>query len=137
GAAAQIRLRHAGARVLLADDEPINREVAREVLVGVGLEVDIAEDGEAAVERASGGAYALIVMDMQMPRLDGLEATRRLRRLPGLASTPVIAMTANAYAEDRERCLAAGMNDFIVKPFEPRLLYEKILRALEVPGPGR
>ncbi|MDE2368828.1 MAG: PAS domain S-box protein [Burkholderiales bacterium] len=135
-AAALIRLRHAGARVLLADDEPVNREVAREVLAAVGLVVDIAEDGQAAVERAAGGGYALIVMDMQMPCLDGPEATRRLRALPGLAATPVIAMTANAYAEDRERCFAAGMNDFLVKPFEPRLLYEKILRALDGIGQG-
>ncbi len=132
GAAAEQDIREAyrGARVLVVDDEPINREVARMLLEDVGLLVDQAEDGEQAMAMAKAAGYAAILMDMQMPRLDGLEATRQLRRLDGCAKTPIIAMTANAFVEDKARCLEAGMNDFLVKPFDPDALFVVVRNAL-------
>ncbi|MCL2635397.1 MAG: PAS domain-containing protein [Betaproteobacteria bacterium] len=122
---------YGGRRILLVEDEPINREIALTMLEDVGLGVDVAEDGEIAVQLASGRTYDLIIMDVQMPRLDGLEATQRIRRLAGREHTPIVAMTANAFAEDRQRCLAAGMNDFIAKPFQPESFYTTLLRWLQ------
>ncbi len=134
----QLRERHRATRVLLVDDEPVNLEVARFMLEEAGLTVDTAGDGKQAVERAAqtDPAYALILMDMQMPHVDGLEATRRIRTLPGYAATPIIAMTANAFAEDRARCFEAGMNDFVIKPFEPERLFSLLLGWLERGRPG-
>jgi CheY-like chemotaxis protein len=106
-------------RVLLVEDEPINQEVTSLLLENAGIRVDIASDGIAAVEQATANDYALILMDVSMPRMDGLEATQRIRQLPNRADTPIIAMTANAFVEDRARCLAAGMNDFLTKPAKP------------------
>jgi two-component system sensor histidine kinase/response regulator len=120
----------AGQRILLAEDEPVNRMVALETLQHTGLVVDTAEDGARAVQLAAEFPYALILMDVQMPTLDGLEATRRIRRLAGHADTPIIAMTANAFAEDRARCLAAGMSDFLTKPVRPEALYALLWRGL-------
>jgi len=82
------------------------------------------------VAMARNTAYAAILMDMQMPRLDGLQATRQIRRLDGYADTPIIAITANAFAEDKARCFEAGMNDFLVKPFDPASIFSTLLRAL-------
>jgi two-component system sensor histidine kinase/response regulator len=93
--------------VLLAEDEPINREIAVALVEAAGLKVDTAEDGVHALRMASQTDYGLILMDMQMPHMDGLDATRAIRRLPGRETTPIIAMTANAFAEDRIRCLDA------------------------------
>jgi PAS domain S-box-containing protein len=127
-----IQQAHAGKRVLLAEDEPINREVAQILLEDVGLAVELAEDGQEAVNKARAGDYAIILMDMQMPRVDGLEATRQIRQLAAHATTPILAMTANAFAEDRNRCFDAGMNDFISKPVTTDVLYQTLLKWLEI-----
>jgi len=129
-AATQLLSRYAGTRVLLAEDNEINAEVAMALLGGVGLTVDLAVDGVEAVKMAAKSDYALILMDMQMPHLDGLEATRRILKQRA-DSPPIIAMTANAFAEDRDECLAAGMSDFIGKPVEPARLYSTILKWLD------
>ncbi len=126
-----VRHKHPGRRILLVDDEPVNLAVAQFFLEDAGLLVDTANDGLEAVERARQGGYALILMDMQMPNLNGVEATRTIRTLPGHGETPVVAMTANAFAEDKARCLAAGMNDFLVKPFNPDLLFATLLKWLD------
>ncbi|TXG97017.1 MAG: response regulator, partial [Zoogloea sp.] len=123
--------RFAGLRVLVVEDDEINREIAVEMLAETGLLIDTAEDGQVAVERVREADYALILMDMQMPRMDGLQATLQIRALPGQADTPIVAMTANAFAEDRARCFEVGMNDFIPKPVEPGLLLRVVLKWLE------
>lgn len=127
----ELRRRYTGRRVLVADDEPVNREVAQFQLEAAGLVVDLAEDGVEAVAMVARNRYAAILMDMQMPEMDGLEATRRIRARPADAETPIIAMTANAFAEDRARCLAAGMNDFLAKPFVPEALFATVFRHLD------
>ena len=118
-------------RILVVDDEPVNLLVARYLLEDFGFAVDSAEDGLDAVRCAQQTAYALILMDMQMPKLNGLDATRRIRELPGHARTPILAMTANAFADDKARCLAAGMDDFIVKPISPEPLFATLRDWLE------
>ncbi len=119
-----------GARVLLVDDNDLNREMAAELLEGQGLVVVLAEDGQQALDRLDQARFDIVLMDMQMPVLDGLEATRRIRARPEWAGLPVLAMTANAMRSDRERCLAAGMNDHIAKPIEPDELFAQLLHWL-------
>ncbi len=123
--------RHRGSRVLIADDNRLNQELTTELLRLVGLQVEVAGDGRIAVDMARRGAYDLILMDMQMPEMDGLEATRLIRALPQLDATPIVAMTASAFGADRDACLAAGMSDHIGKPVNPAALYEKMLRWLD------
>ncbi|MFO1192470.1 MAG: ATP-binding protein [Rhodoferax sp.] len=126
----RIASRFRGARVLLAEDEPVNREVSVGLLGYAGLRVDVACDGEEAIAMAARTRYALILMDMQMPRCNGIDATRAIRALPDGATVPILAMTANVFDEDRERCLAAGMNDHLGKPVDPDVLYAKLLHWL-------
>jgi PAS domain S-box-containing protein len=130
-AEAAIRARHQGARVLLAEDEPINQEVSRGLLEGAGLVVDLAWDGAEAVALARSGRYDLILMDMQMPNLSGIDATQAIRADTPNSATPILAMTANVFAEDRLACQAAGMNDFIAKPIDPEALFATLLRWLD------
>jgi signal transduction histidine kinase/ActR/RegA family two-component response regulator len=130
-AEAEIRRRYASQRILVVDDEPVNREVAQIQLEFVDLVADAAEDGAEAVEMARKNSYAAIFMDMQMPKLNGVEATRLLRQIPGYRDTPIIAMTANVFAEDKAQCLEAGMNDFLIKPFNPDEMFAVLLRSLD------
>jgi PAS domain S-box-containing protein len=121
---------HAGTRVLLAEDNAVNREVIVALLQPLGVDVDCAEDGEGAVRLGQTACYDVVLMDVQMPRLDGIAATRALRALAGWADTPILALTADAMTERRDECLQAGMNDFLTKPVEPALLYSCLLRWL-------
>ena len=128
-----LRQQHMLARVLLAEDHPINQEIVRNLLEAAGLTVTVVADGEAALEELVRENYDLVLMDVQMPRMDGIEATREIRRRPTIQHIPVIAVTANVFSEDRARCLDAGMNDFLAKPVRPDELYSSVLRWLETP----
>jgi CheY-like chemotaxis protein len=117
-------------RLLLVEDNELNREVALQLLAAVGFEADAAEDGREAIALAAGNAYDLVLMDVQMPGMNGLEVAPIIRMLPGHEKTPLIALTANAFDDDREASLRAGMNDHLAKPVEPDRLYRTLLRWL-------
>ena len=116
-----------GMQVLLVEDVPTNRLIATEMLESYGASVSTAENGRIALERVASAAFEVVLMDIQMPEMDGLEATRRLRANPRWRNLPIIAMTAHAFEEERQRCLAAGMNDFITKPIDPPLLLRTLV----------
>lgn len=109
----------------------MNREVLQMQLEGVGMIVDTVENGNMAIAKAREVSYSAIFMDMQMPEMDGMEATNRIRELPERRNVPIVAITANVFAEDRERCFNAGMNDFLSKPFNPNTLFETLFIWLE------
>ena len=132
-----LREQYAGARLLLVEDDSVNQEVALDLLRELaGLQVDLAENGAVALAMADAKHYDLILMDLLMPEMDGIEAARRIRQMPAYAETPILALTANAFDEDRTRCLAAGMNDHIPKPVDPAYLFGKLLRWLPRPAAG-
>ena len=125
-----LRKRFAGARVLLAEDDEFSAEISQYLLEDAGLQVDHVQDGAMAVQKAATESYALIVMDMHMPNMDGVEATRRIRSSESGKRIPILAMTGNAFQSDIEQCLAVGMNDFISKPTTPDNLYITLLKLL-------
>ncbi|HYD55599.1 MAG TPA: response regulator [Burkholderiales bacterium] len=125
-----------GARILLAEDNEINRQIATELLETAGAHVEVAVDGREAFRKATepGVRFDLILMDVQMPNMDGLEATRRIRADPAYAGAPIVAMTAHAMAEERERCIQEGMVDHITKPIDPQTMFRTIARWLDPAG---
>jgi len=125
-----LREAHAGATILLAEDEPFNQDIIGEMLNLAGLHVLTAEDGQEAADMARAGAFDLILMDLCMPVMGGIDATYAIRQIPAHSHTPIIALTANAFAEDRDACLRAGMNDHIGKPVTPEVLFATLARWL-------
>ena len=130
----------AGARVLLVEDNKVNQMVGQALLEGLGLTVEIAENGQQAVTmiEADRDHFDAVVMDLQMPVMDGYAATRALRELPGTAGLPIVAVTANALPSERERCLQAGMNDYLPKPIDPdllRVVLERWVQPRRAPAP--
>ncbi len=129
--------RVAGADILLVEDNDINQQIAQELLSGVGMRVTTADNGLEALSLSKGHAFDLILMDLEMPKMDGYEATRQLRRRPQFSQTPIVAMTAHAMSGDRDRCLAAGMNDHIAKPIELEELHAALIRWLPANAKAR
>ena len=119
-----------GRPVLLVEDNPVNQTVIEAMLRSLGYEVCVVDDGAKAVEQTRTRRFAAVLMDCRLPVLDGYDASRRIRRLPGCAELPIIALTANALEGDREACLAAGMNDYLAKPFKRADLQQILLHWL-------
>lgn len=133
-APAKLGSHHAGSRILLVEDNLINREVSLAILGRSELVVDFAENGKQAVDMVRTNAYDLVLMDIQMPEMDGRDATRQIRNMEGSTASskdlPILAMTANVFAEDKQACLQVGMNDFITKPVDPANLFSMIAKWL-------
>lgn len=123
-----------GTRILLVEDNDINQELVTELLVGVGFEVDVAENGRVALDKMASCVYDLVLMDMQMPVMDGMTTTREIRKDGRLKDLPIVAMTANAMASDREQCLLSGMNDYVAKPIIPEQFYAVLVRWIKPLG---
>jgi CheY-like chemotaxis protein len=121
-------------RVLLAEDNPVNQMVAMRMLERLNCRIDLANDGVEAVQMAEKFSYDVIFMDVQMPNLDGLEATRRIRQLASGANAYIVAMTANAMQGDREQCIEAGMDDYVSKPVSPETLTQALERHSRRPS---
>jgi two-component system, sensor histidine kinase and response regulator len=136
-AEASLRSRHSGKAVLVAEDDLTSREVMMALLRDVDLAPVVAADGAQALQLCRDNDFALILMDVQMPELDGLAAAQAIRALDRHRKTPVLAITALAFSEQRARCLAAGMDDFLAKPLHPARLFESLLRWLDGPGGNR
>ncbi|MEN9316770.1 MAG: hypothetical protein RIS35_3163 [Pseudomonadota bacterium] len=136
-ARAMLRARHGKANVLVAEDDPISRKIAVAYLRDAGLTVEVAQNGADALQRVMQGGLDLVLMDMNMPVMDGLEATRRIRALPRHADVPIVALTANAFSDDADRCRAAGMDDFVSKPVTPPSLHAMVLRWLDARADAR
>ena len=117
-------------RILLVEDDPVNREVACHYLQDAGLVVDLADDGQQALQLARQQAYGLILMDIQMPVMNGIEATQAIRKDSLNRATPILALTANAFESDRRTCLEAGMNDHLAKPINSSRLHDALLKWL-------
>ncbi len=120
-----------GARILLVEDNDLNQEVAVGLLGEAGLEVEVADNGQIALAKLEAQSFDLVLMDMQMPVMDGITATEKLRAQERFLKMPIVAMTANAMPQDRERCAQAGMNDHVAKPIEPSELFRALLRWIE------
>jgi two-component system, sensor histidine kinase and response regulator len=125
-----------GARVLLVEDNDINQQVARELLEDAGLVVEVADNGQVALDMVQRAFYDLVFMDMQMPVMDGITATREIRKIAWLGRLPIVAMTANAMEQDRRRCIEAGMNDAVIKPIDPNDLWDTLLRWIRLGEPA-
>ncbi len=130
----ELTARYRGENILLVEDEPVSREIAQTMLEDIGLNVFTASDGLEAIECAKTRKISLILMDMNMPNMGGIEATRAIRLIPSHAGTPIIAMTANAFDEDRDACIQAGMNEHIGKPITPDVLFSAVLHGLDSRG---
>lgn len=136
-----LRRDHAGSRVLVAEDDPVNLDVTASLLEVAGLHVVGVVNGRQAVEAAGAGQFDLFLLDIQMPVLDGLEAARQIRQLPQYLRTPIMALTARVFPDDRDRCLEAGMNIFLPKPIDVPEFFRAVLVSLETArlqrgGPG-
>ncbi len=119
-----------GTRILLAEDDPVNQLVTSYMLADLGFEVDTADNGEEAVEKARAGGHALVLMDLNMPIMDGVEATRLIRRIPELRGLVILALTASVFEDDRKRCEQAGMNGHLAKPIDPVQMQAALSRWL-------